>query len=64
MLSCYKQPNFCSTVREPCGPEDRRWQLAVAEVASEAELAMAEVWERIEQRARDERHGAAAADDG
>lgn len=44
--------------------EDRRWQLAVAEVASEAEQAMAEMWERIEQRARDERHGAAAAGDG
>jgi PadR family transcriptional regulator, regulatory protein AphA len=31
--------------------EDRRWQQGVAEVAYEAEQAMAEAWERIEQRA-------------
>jgi PadR family transcriptional regulator, regulatory protein AphA len=38
---------------------DRRWQLAVAEMAAEAEQAMAEQWERIERRALDLRRRAA-----
>src|SRR6266511_3516462 len=38
---------------------DRSWQLAVAEMAAEAERAMAEQWERIERRALDLRRRAA-----
>jgi PadR family transcriptional regulator AphA len=38
---------------------DRRWQLAVAEVAAEAQRVMAEQWERIGQRALDVQHRAA-----
>ncbi|HEX6674418.1 MAG TPA: PadR family transcriptional regulator [Actinomycetes bacterium] len=41
--------------------KDRRWQQAVAEVASGAEQAMAEAWEQIEQRALAQRDRPAAA---
>jgi DNA-binding PadR family transcriptional regulator len=41
--------------------EDRRWQQAVAEVASGAEQAMAEAWEQIEQGGLAQRDRPAAA---
>jgi PadR family transcriptional regulator AphA len=43
------------------GRDDRRWQLAVAEVAYQGERAMAEQWERILRRAEDAARSAEAS---